>query len=206
MTNRPSRRRLAVLAASATASIAAVATLTGVATYPALAAPPRVAAATATAATSPVQVQEWLYPGPVGNVTCTAPAEYADGRVQNGVLKAEYIDIDSTGTANTLLASNPAYACNGYSAANAASVKAHSAQQYVTVSLADLPSEEALTGSPAKRAAAISTITTFVRNIGFTGADVDFENYWSWVGDDQANYYSFLTELAASLHATGLKL
>jgi hypothetical protein len=153
-----------------------------------------------------VQVQEWLYPGRAGSVTCSAPAEYADGRVQNGVLKAEYIDIDSSGNPYTLSASNAAYACNGYSAANAADVKAHSAQQYVTVSLADLPSEEALTGSPAKRAAAISTITDFVKSIGFTGADVDFENYWSWVGNDQANYYSFLTELATGLHANGLKL
>ncbi|WP_370373064.1 ricin-type beta-trefoil lectin domain protein [Catenulispora sp. GP43] len=166
---------------------------------------PVAAGATADAA-GPLQVQEWLYPGPVGNVTCSAPAEYADGRVQKGVLKAEYIDIDGSGDPETLFASNPAYACNGYSAANVADVKAHSAQQYVTVSLADLSSEEALTGSPAKTAAAISAITSLVKSIGFTGADVDFENYWSWVGDDQANYYNFLTRLAASLHASGLKL
>ncbi|GAA1987379.1 ricin-type beta-trefoil lectin domain protein [Catenulispora subtropica] len=209
MTIPPSPGRRTALAASA----AAAALLVGVAAWPAGAAPRAArtagttAASTTTAsAAAPIQVQEWLYPGPVGNVTCSAPAEYADGRVQNGILKAEYIDIDTDGSPYTLLASNPAYACNGYSTANAADVKAHSAQQYVTVSLADLPSEEALTGTKAKRAAAISTITTFVKNIGFTGADVDFENYWDWTGDDQANYYSFLTELAAGLHAAGLKL
>lgn len=205
-------------AAALSAVIAAAGALVGLASVTAGAAPTspsaqvrhpvaaRTTTGTAAAATGAVNVQEWMYPGPKGNVTCSAPSEYADGRVQNGVLKAEYIDIDTTGSPYQLLASNAAYACNGYSAANAAAVKAHSAQQYVTVSLADLPSEEALTGSAGKRAAAVASITNFVKSIGFTGADVDFENYWSWVGNDQANYYTFLTQLASGLHAAGLKL
>jgi hypothetical protein len=213
MTHTLSRRATALSAVITTAAaLIGVAAVTAGATpaKPAAAAGNAVAKAatstTASAATGAINVQEWMYPGPTGNVTCSAPAEYADGRVQNGVLKAEYIDIDGSGNPYQLLASNSAYACNGYSAANAADVKAHSAQQYVTVSLADLPSEEALTGSAAKRAAAVTYITNFVKNIGFTGADVDFENYWDWAGNDQANYYTFLTQLASGLHAAGLKL
>ncbi|GAA1251425.1 hypothetical protein GCM10009665_47640 [Kitasatospora nipponensis] len=170
------------------------------------AAPAAFAAPAAPAATSPVTVQEWLYPGKSGSVTCSAAAEYADGRVQNGVLKPEYYDFDTNGNAVLAAATNSAYACNGYSAANAADVKAHSAQQYMTISLADLPSEEALTGSAAKSAAGVKTVTDFAKSIGFTGVDVDFENYWDWKGQDQANYYTFLTNLATSLHNAGLKL
>ncbi|MBR7829609.1 hypothetical protein KDK95_25105 [Actinospica sp. MGRD01-02] len=153
-----------------------------------------------------VQFQEWLYPSTAGSNACTAAAEYSDGRVQNGSLKAEYWDIDENGDATEDLASNPDDACNGYSAANAASVKAHSAQQYMTVSLSDLASEEHLTGSTAKSAAAIATLVNFTEKIGFTGIDIDFENYWGWVGPDQANYYRFLTNLATALHADGLQL
>jgi hypothetical protein len=203
----PSPRRGPRPAAFAAALLVSV-SLGGALPLSADAAPAGPSAGTAarTAAAPALNLQEWLYPGPATDVTCSAPSEYADGRVQHGVLKAEYIDIDENGDPTELLASNPAYACNGYSAANAADVKAHSAQQYLTLSLADLTSEENLTGNPAKSAAAISTVTAFTRSIGFTGVDVDFENYWSWVGDDQADYYAFLTHLATALHADGLKL
>ncbi|MFJ9459294.1 hypothetical protein ACIRST_29930 [Kitasatospora sp. NPDC101447] len=78
---------------------------------------------------SAVKVQQWVYPGPAGSAVCSAPSEYADGRLAQGVLKPEYYTIDATGSAALLSASDPDYACNGYSAANAADVKAHSAQQ-----------------------------------------------------------------------------
>ncbi|MEV4615665.1 hypothetical protein AB0K43_24190, partial [Kitasatospora sp. NPDC049258] len=74
-------------------------------------------AGAATAAAPQVAVQEWLYPGVTGSVTCSAPAEYADGRVKNGVLKPEYYTINAQGQAVLMPASDPAYACNGYSVA-----------------------------------------------------------------------------------------
>jgi hypothetical protein len=195
--------RLAILSAALLAGVSLAGTLApsaGASTT--RAASPRAAAAAAPV----VNYQEWVYPGTVGNVTCSAAAEYSDGRVQNGALKAEYYDINDNGDPVQLPASAPGSACNGYSAANAASIKANSAQQYVTLSLATLTAEEHLTGSTAKTAAAVSTVVNFTKSIGFTGVDVDFENYWSWVGNDQANYYTFLTKLATGLHAAGLKL
>ncbi|MER8188088.1 ricin-type beta-trefoil lectin domain protein [Kitasatospora sp. NPDC094015] len=188
------------------ASVAASA-LTVAGTF-ALAAPgPADAALPAAApAAAPIAVQEWLYPGKTGSVTCTAPAEYADGRVKNGVLKPEYYTINAQGQAVLLPATDPDHACNGYSAANAADVKAHSAQQYMTVSLADLAAERKLTGDAAKKAAAVTTLADFTRQIGFNGVDIDFENYWDWSAQDAANFYSFLHDLADGLHARGLKL
>ncbi|MEV4560827.1 ricin-type beta-trefoil lectin domain protein [Kitasatospora sp. NPDC049285] len=164
------------------------------------------AQAAETASATPLNVQEWLYPKATGSVACSAPAEYADGRVQTGVLKPEYYGIDTTGTAVLLPATDPRYACNGYSAANAADVKAHSAQQYMTVSLADLPSERLLTGNAARKAAAITKVADFTRQIGFTGVDIDFENYWDWTAQDADNFFSFLQDLGTALHARGLKL
>ncbi|MER8047552.1 glycosyl hydrolase family 18 protein [Streptomyces sp. NPDC094032] len=158
------------------------------------------------AAPAGVFYQEWLYPGPAGSTTCSAKAEYHDGRVKQGALKPEYYGINAKGDAFRMDASRRDYACNGYSTANANDVKAWSAQQYVTVSLADLASERRLTSSRTKRAAAVDTLSTFAKNIGFTGVDVDFENYWDWSATDHANFMTFVRELAAGLHAKGLRL
>ncbi|MDH6704495.1 hypothetical protein P3T27_001198 [Kitasatospora sp. MAA19] len=160
----------------------------------------------AAAPASALKVQQWVYPGPVGSAVCSAPSEYADGRLAKGVLKPEYYTIDATGGAALLSASDPDYACNGYSAENVADVKAHSAQQYMTVSLANLESERKLTGDPARTAAAVKTLAEFAQRIGFTGVDVDFENYWAWSDQDASNYNAFLRALAEGLHARGLKL
>jgi hypothetical protein len=150
--------------------------------------------------------QEWLYPAPAGTPTCSAPREFADGRVLHGVLKPEYMDVDNSGQLVMDLASQSGSACNGYSPRNAAQVRKWSAQQFMTVSLATLHQEEALTSSPAKVAAAVRRLTSFVKSIRFTGVDIDFENYWSWKGPDAARYYAFLTKLASGLHAAGLRL
>ncbi|SDX96240.1 Spore germination protein YaaH [Amycolatopsis xylanica] len=152
------------------------------------------------------QVQAWLYPGPSGSATCSAKSEYADGRARQGVLKAEYYTIDRTGTAVRLSSSNPDYACNGYSRSNAEHLKANSSEQYVTVSLSGIAAERALTGDTAKVEAAVQTLTRFTADIGFTGVDIDFENYWDWTGDDAGNFYDFLSALADALHDSGLKL
>src|SRR5262249_10272727 len=67
-------------------------------------------AGAAAAAPAPrIKVQEWLYPGAAGSPTCTAPAEYGDGRLKDGVLKPEYYTIDGTGSAVLMSASDPDY-------------------------------------------------------------------------------------------------
>lgn len=151
-------------------------------------------------------LQEWLYPGPAGSPTCSAAREFADGRVRRGVLKPEYMDVGNSGRLVMAPASQPGDACNGYSPRNAAEVRKWSARQYLTVSLATLHQEEALTSHPARVAAAVRRLTRFVTSIGFTGVDIDFENYWSWKGPDAGRYYAFLARLARGLHAAGLRL
>ncbi|MFD3996007.1 ricin-type beta-trefoil lectin domain protein [Streptomyces sp. NPDC058548] len=199
------RRRRVLVGGTAVAVVAASAfALSARATE--TAPPPAPAAPPAAATPATVGVQAWLWPGPKGSTTCSAPAEYADGRLKHGVLKPEYFTIDTTGRPVLLDASDPDYACNGYSPANAAHVKAHSSRQFVTVSLAQLVSERRLTGDPAKRAAAVKRLADFTEQVDFNGVDVDFENYWAWSAQDAANFYTFIGDLAKGLHARGLKL
>lgn len=150
-------------------------------------------------------LQAWIYPGSTGEPTCAAPAEYRDGRLREGVLKPEYWKVNPEGTL-TLHTTDDDAPCNGFSEANAADVKAHSAQQYTTVSAMDRDTVAALAGNADRRAAAIRKMTDLARRVGFTGVDVDFEDFWNWSGKDEADYETFLSELARSLHAAGLKL
>ncbi|GHF31524.1 glycosyl hydrolase family 18 protein [Streptomyces morookaense] len=150
-------------------------------------------------------LQAWIYPGSTGEPACGAPAEYRDGRLREGVLKPEYWKVNPEGTL-TLHTTGEDAPCNGFSEANAADVKAHSAQQYTTVSAMDRDSVAALVGNPDRRATAIRSMTDLAHRIGFTGVDVDFEDFWNWSEKDEAHYETFLSELSHSLHAAGLKL
>jgi spore germination protein YaaH len=147
-------------------------------------------------AAAPLRIEAWIFPG---DPACNAPVEYSDGR-HIDVLKPEYYRVDDTGA---LVQRTVAIdGCNGYSAANAADVKAHSTRQLMTVS-ADGAQIGALCGDPTKRANAVSTLVTFVGQIGFTGVDIDFEGIQT---ADYQGYLTFLQELGDALHAKGALL
>jgi spore germination protein YaaH len=145
-----------------------------------------------------------VYPGSTGERTCQAPSEYRDGRLSNGVLKPEYWQVGKDGGLE--LQSTSTLPCNGFSDANAADVKAHSAAQYVTVSAMDRATVAAIVDNASRRNAAVSQLTEFTHRIGFTGVDIDFEDFWSWSADDERGYETFLAQLAGSLHAAGMRL
>ena len=143
-----------------------------------------------------LRIEAWIYPGAPA---CNAAAEYSDGR-HIDVLKPEYYRVDDTGAlVQRTVASD---GCNGFSAANAADVKAHSTRQLVTVS-ANGAQIGALCGDAAKRAAAVATLVTFDGQIGFSGIDVDFEGIQT---ADYPGYLTFLSDLGGALHAKGLLL
>jgi spore germination protein YaaH len=147
-------------------------------------------------AAAPLRIEAWIYPG---DPACNAAAEYSDGR-HIDVLKPEYYKADDTGAlVQRTVASD---GCNGYSAANAADVKAHSARQLVTVS-ADGAQVGAVCNDTTKRATAVSTLVSFVQQIGFSGVDVDFEGLGA---TDYPGYLAFLKALGDALHAQGLLL
>ncbi|MFG2146351.1 glycosyl hydrolase family 18 protein [Streptomyces sp. NPDC048696] len=153
---------------------------------------------------SPPGLEAWIYPGSTGEDTCGAVAEYRDGRLRNGVLKPQYWDVDPSGAVKLL--DSGTHPCNGFSEADAADVKAYSAAQYTTVSAMDRPAIAALVSDPTRRTAAVGSLTELAKRIGFTGVDIDFEDFWTWTAEDESGYEAFLTELAQSLHRAGLKL
>ncbi len=144
-------------------------------------------------------VQGWIYPGAPA---CDAGKEIADGRVLH-VLKAEYYRLNDAGRLVLRTASRDG--CNGYSAANAAAVKKFSQHQYVTVSGGTI-GMRAMTSNATLRTQAVSALTTFIRAIGFSGVELDFEGFGSWTAADYRNYKQFVRELGEALHADGRRL
>jgi spore germination protein YaaH len=145
----------------------------------------------------PMRIEAWIYPGPPA---CNAAAEYSDGR-HIDVLKPQYYSVAAGGTLTQQTVA--ADGCNGFSTANAADVKAHSTKQLVTVSGGGAPLD-ALATSASNRAAAVSVLTTFVAQVGFSGVDIDFEGMSS--AATYAGYLSFLSELGTALHQQNLTL
>ena len=146
-----------------------------------------------------VSTQGWIYPG---NPACSASQDIADGRVIN-VLKPQYLSINAKGVVTQTTVANSG--CNGYSTANVALVKKYSQEQYITVS-ADGAALAALVSTPAKQQNGINAIIAFVKQIGVTGVELDFEEYSSWSATTYAGYKLFLTNLGNALHALGKKL
>lgn len=144
-------------------------------------------------------LQGWIYPG---NPSCNANKEYTDGRVID-TLKVEYYQVQNNGTLRQITASSDG--CNGYSVANVSDLKAHSAHQYATVS-GDLANVRALLATSALQNSAITTLTNFAVSSGFTGIELDWEQFDSWSATDYSNFKKFTTNLANSLHAQGKKL
>jgi spore germination protein YaaH len=163
---------------------------------------PGKASGPARAAASP-ELQAWMYPGTPGtDPACLAQSEYSDGRLVSGVLKPEFFTISGTNGAVQVESGQ----CNEDTPAFVADVKAHSAQQFATVSGMTTADVAALVNSSSKRSAAVSKLVNQINAVGFTGIDVDFEDYWSWNAGTLTNYKKFLKQLATALHASGRKL
>lgn len=143
--------------------------------------------------------EAWIYPG---NPACRAASEYSDGRVID-TLKPEYYQIQSNGTLRQMTVASDG--CNGYSASNAADIKAHSTHQYATVS-GDITNVHALLSSASLQSAAINTLTNFVVGTGFTGIELDWEQFDNWLPADYSNFKKFTTDLGNSLHSNRKKL
>lgn len=144
-------------------------------------------------------VMAWIYPGSPG---CSAPNEFMDGRYID-TLKPEYFSLQSNGVLSEETVSNSG--CNGYSAQNAAQIKAYSQHQYITVS-GESDGLHSLVSSQQKMTNAITTMISLVQQTGFSGIEIDFENVDAWSASDYTGYKTFLAQLGNALHADNEKL
>lgn len=152
-------------------------------------------------AVPPVMLGAWIYPDKLGSPACSAPQEYSDGR-KIDVIKPEYFRLEDSGSLTQITADQ---LCNGYSAANAADIKAHSKQQFVTISggitgIVSLATHLSLYNT------FVSTLTSFLSTTGFTGVELDIEGYGAWTTEQYTNYKSVITMLGNALHAANRRL
>lgn len=145
----------------------------------------------------PLTFGAWIYPGPPA---CSASAEIADGRIID-VLKPQYYTLRDDGT----LVQQTDRECNGYSPANVALVKAHSQQQFVTISgsilgIATLALDAHLLSACSK------TLLSFLQMSGFTGVEFDVEDFASWTPEQYSAYKHVMMTLGTTLHSASFQL
>ncbi len=141
----------------------------------------------------------WIYPGEPG---CNASAEYSDGRVIQ-VLKPEYYHLNDDGSLTRLTVE--INGCNAYSKANLADIKAHSRQQFCTVS-GDIAGMDMLDPGSLRANTFITTLRCFVSVNKMTGIELDIEGFEKWTEAEYRNYKNMVTALGNALQGSGLKL
>lgn len=143
-------------------------------------------------------VQAWMYPG---SPACSAMNEIADGRAID-VLKPQYYILEDSGVLRQITATSM---CNGYSVENVAVIKAHSNQQYVTIS-GSITGIQALSSSTILASNFATTLITFLHMTNFTGVEMDIEGSGGWSQRQYTTYKAVITSLGNALHAAGFKL
>jgi Glycosyl hydrolases family 18 len=154
---------------------------------------------TASATPLPPTVEAWIYPASLGQPTCDVPGELSALAAHPiAVLKPEYLTVNGRGRVVTETATS--LPCNGYSAANLASVRAAARRVLVTVSAG--AGTKALLANGSRAASAASSIEAFVASNKLDGVDLDFEpNRWSDRTWDE--YVTFVATLVKGLSAAG---
>jgi len=147
--------------------------------------------------TSSLTLGGWIYPGPPA---CAAPSEIADGRSIQ-VVKPEYFTLHDNGVLSEITDAE----CNGYSAQNVATLKAHSTQQFATIS-GTIAGIMVLAQDTAASSACITTLTNFLQTTGFTGVEFDIEDFSSWSAEYYQAYKIVMGEIGAALHQSGAAL
>jgi len=146
------------------------------------------------------ETMAWIYPG---EPSCDAKAEYGDGRTID-VLKPEYFSVNEQG--GLVFLSEADAGCNGYSPDNIADVKAHSKEQFVTVSASYAKSMDILLSRSVSNDADVKRLVDFVATNGMTGIELDFEDFGGWNAGTYGRFKQFTEKLGTALHEQGKQL
>jgi spore germination protein YaaH len=148
---------------------------------------------------SSTKIMAWVYPGAPA---CSAKDEYQDGR-KIDALKPEYLKIDPNG--ELVILTDKDYDCNGYSKENVELIKKNSKEALFLVS-GRLDGITPLFKSKEKIDKSIEVILNLVKESGFDGVEIDYEDYASWTDGQYTQFKSYIKQLGDSLHQINKKL
>ncbi len=147
-----------------------------------------------------LEVAAWIYPGAPA---CDALTELRN-RPDIDVVKIEFFTI-SSGALELIDAQSGL--CNSYSPRVVETIRAHSREQYVTISSPSRAGmEQFFTSALVSPHREIETLVSFVVSNNLTGIEIDFEDFSSWTPQNYSDYKSFVTKLGTALHAQNKKL
>lgn len=146
-----------------------------------------------TLANSDVAADAWIYPD--------APGAMATLKRTSNIhaVKAEFLKISDEGEVEQIKQSEDMP--NGYSQSVVDAIKAHSDEQFITVSGMPEGTKKAMKNSDET----ISKMVSLANEIDF-GIELDWEGYGEWDDEYYNSYKQFVTQLADKLHQKGLKL
>ncbi|KAJ3316881.1 hypothetical protein HDV06_002725, partial [Boothiomyces sp. JEL0866] len=139
-----------------------------------------------------VDLQGWVVPGYEAAIT----KDYE-------TLKPQYITVTESGLEVMV---NSKWGYNSYSQVNVALVKSRSKYQYVTISCNNIGFMRNIWNSETSRSVISRNISTFVSNLDFTGAEIDWEQYSHWTISDYTNFKLFVKQLGDLLYSNRKKL
>lgn len=140
----------------------------------------------------------WIYPG---NELSDIPLLISNN--QFDVLKPEYLTVNTKG--KVVIRTVKKDGLNGYSVKNAENIKAHSKEQFITVS-SDADNMKMLLKNSKKRIKAIQSMLNLVQSTGFSGIELDWEGVAQWTTKTYSQFLSFVTQLGNLLHSIEKKL
>ena len=146
------------------------------------------------------EIMAWVYPG---SPACGARDELSDGR-KIYTLKVEYFRVEDGGMLRLL--DEARAGCNGFSEKNIAYLKRYSLTQYVTVSTADTSNMDLFLEADDRTGTHVAELVLFVVEHGFTGVEIDFEDFGNWDQKIYERYKAFITRLGSELHRHNKKL
>lgn len=145
-----------------------------------------------------LKVDTWVFPGSVDPTTeIIAGSFYA--------IKPIWYQVENTGLL-TFRNSSSFGTYFYYTPTNSNLCVAHSTEQYVNVSCGAAANMDALCSSSGNRSTAVTTLVAFCLSAGFTGVEIDFEDFANWTPTQYTNYKTFITQLGTTCHSNSLKL
>jgi len=152
-----------------------------------------------------MNLETFIYPGePADGVPNVTPVVQVIQDNNIRIVKPEYLRINENGRVKTM--TEKAFGVNGYTAVNALQLKNLTDEQWLVVSGAYGRGVSVMLKNQKLINQAVIEIVTSVQTIGFTGVELDIEQFSLFHAGDFNTYVSFVNMIAQKLHDLNLKI